>query len=345
MNVINLIVMGAGLMGTRHAIHIGKEQNAALCAIVDPSQAGRALALRSGTKWYENLAQALSEQRADGVIIATPNQLHVETGLEVIAAGLPVLIEKPIADDVGAATTLVEAAEEASIPLLVGHHRRHNPMVGKAKEIVESGRLGTLLTVTGHFWLKKPDDYFDAAWRREVGAGPIFINLTHDIDLFRYLCGEIVWVQAQESNLVRGHAVEDTAAILLRFANGILATFNVSDVVVAPWSWELTTGENPAYPRQDQSCYQIGGTHGSLSIPDLELWSYPGQKSWWEPLQRQRVPFVPDDPMAVQLRHFCDVIRRGAEPVVSGRDALNTLKVIDAIKRSARESTPVTLTA
>jgi len=124
-------------------------------------------------------------------------------------------------------------------------------MIEKAKQIIKSGRLGQVLTLHGQFWLMKPDDYFDIAWRREKGAGPVFLNLIHDVDLFRHLCGEVVCVQGQESNVVRGNAVEETAVILLRFASGALGTVNGSDSVVAPWSWELTAGENPAYPQQN----------------------------------------------------------------------------------------------
>ena len=73
------------------------------------------------------------------------------------------------------------------------------------------------------------------------------MNLIHDMDLLRHLCGEVTSVQAFESNAARGIR-EDSAVILLRFANGALGTVTVSDTIVAPWSWELTTGgENPAY--------------------------------------------------------------------------------------------------
>jgi predicted dehydrogenase len=270
------------------------------------------------------------------VIIATPNQLHVQHGLDAVAAGLPVLVEKPIADDVASAVRLVEAAEQARVPLLVGHHRRYNPMIRKAKEIVDSGRLGQVLVLHGHFWVTKPDDYFAVGWRCEKGGGPVFLNLIHDVDLFRYLCGEIVAVQAQESNAMRGNAVEETAVILLRFKNGALGTVSVSDSVAAPWSWELTAGESPAFPRQDQACYQIGGTLGSLSVPQLDLWSYAGKRSWSEPLSRERAAFAADNPLRLQIRHFCDVIAGKASPLVSGREGLSTLKVIEAVKTAAR---------
>jgi predicted dehydrogenase len=340
---VKLAVMGAGLIGRRHAEHVAGAPGATLSGIVDPSDVGRDLAERLGTRWHRSLADLVAAERPEGVVIATPNQLHVANGLEAVEAGIPAIVEKPIADDLAGAARLVAAAEKAGVPLLTGHHRRYNPMIAKAKEIVDSGRLGRVLAIHGHFWLMKPDDYFDVAWRREAGAGPILLNLIHDVDLFRYLCGEVVSVQASSANSVRGHAAEETAAILLRFASGVLATVTVSDTIVAPWSWELTTGENPAYPQQDQSCYQIGGTHGALTIPQLEIWSNRDRRGWWEPLARERVPFVPEDPLARQIRHFCDVIRNGAAPIASGREGLATLAVIDAVKRAAASGETVSL--
>ena len=336
MGQVAIAVMGAGLIGRRHAAHIAAEPSTRLAAIIDPAPGGRDVATEYGVRCYPNFASIPVGQRPDGVIVATPNQLHVDNGLELMAAGVPALVEKPIADSIDGARRLVEAAERAGVPLLVGHHRRHNPMIRKAKEIIESGRLGRVLTLSGQFWIMKPDDYFDVGWRREDGAGPILVNLIHDIDLFRYLCGEIVEVQAFSSNAVRGNPAEETAVALLRFENGTLGTVSASDSVVAPWSWEMTTGENPAYPQQDQGCYQIGGTHGSLAIPQLEWWSNPDKRSWWEPLRRERIPFVPEDPLRAQIRHFGKVIRGEEAPLVSGREGLATLGVIDAVKRAAR---------
>lgn len=332
---VRLAVIGAGLIGKRHAEHVAAEPRARLCAIVDPTPVGREVAAALDAPWFASFAEMLAAERPEGVIIATPNQLHVRHGLEAVEAGIPAIVEKPLADDLAEGARLVEAAEKAGVALLTGHHRRYNPMIRQAKEIIDSGRLGQVLALHGHFWLMKPDEYFDAGWRREKGAGPVLLNLIHDVDLFRYLCGEIVSVQAQSSNAVRGNAVEESAVILLRFANGALGTVTVSDSIVAPWSWELTTGENPAYPQQDQGCYQIGGTHGALTIPQLEIWSNPGKRSWWEPLLRERVPVAPEDPLKVQIRHFCDVIRDGATPIASGREGLETLKVIAAVQRAA----------
>ena len=142
-----------------------------------------------------------------------------------------------------------------------------------------------------------------------------------------------------ESSATRGHDVEDSASAILRFRSGAIGTATVSDTIVAPWSWELTASENPAYPRTGEACCWIGGTQGSLSIPDLGRWSQAAERSWWEPIARESVAFGRDDPLALQLRHFADVALGRAEPLVPGREGLETLKVVFGIKQAARSGT------
>ena len=142
-------------------------------------------------------------------------------------------------------------------------------------------------------------------------------------------------MQAIESSAACGNAVEDTAVILLRFENGVLGTITVSDVIVAPWSWELTTDENPAYPQAGEACYQIGGTHASMTIPYLDVWYNNEERGWCEPIHQERIRVDQADPLALQIRHFCQVIRGEEAPHVSGREGLNTLKVIAAVKQAA----------
>ncbi|WP_246763368.1 Gfo/Idh/MocA family oxidoreductase [Rhizobium sp. 007] len=332
---MRLAVLGAGLIGKRHIQHVLAEPQAELLAVIDPMPLGQKIAQESGARWFPSFAAMIEMHRPDGIIVATPNQVHVANGLEAVAAGVPALIEKPIADDIAAGEKLIGAAEAAGVPILVGHHRRHNPMIQKAKEIIDSGALGRILVANAMFWLFKPDDYFDIDWRRQAGAGPVFLNLIHDVDNLRYLFGDIVAVQARESNAVRGNVVEETSVILMEFASGLLATATVSDAVVAPWSWEMTTGENPAYPKTEEACYLIGGTHGSLTIPSLDVWKNGTKRSWWEPFEKQRIAVQHEDPLVLQIRQFCKVIRGEEAPRVSGREGLNTLNVIMAIKRSA----------
>ncbi|MEP0940672.1 MAG: Gfo/Idh/MocA family oxidoreductase [Rhizobiaceae bacterium] len=323
-------VVGAGLIGRKH-IDIAAAANA-LHAIIDPFEPGRELAQEKQCLWTPNLDEYLSSHKPDGVIIATPNQLHVAHGLACTRHKVPMLIEKPIADIPEQAEELVKQAAAAGVPILVGHHRRHNPLIKAAKSSIVEGKIGQIVSVHAQFWLRKPDDYFDVEWRRSKGAGPIFINLIHDIDLLRHLCGEVVQVQAMEANRTRGHEVEDSAAVLLKFDNGALGTVSVSDAIPAPWSWELTAKENPAYPATDANCYTIGGTMGALSIPDLTLWTQPQEQSWWAPIDHNNVPYDAADPLPLQFQHFLDVIDGKVEPLASGVEGLRTLRVISAIK-------------
>lgn len=335
-NPLRLSVLGAGLIGRRHIEHVLAEPQAVLHSIVDPSPAAADIAARAGVPWFADFAAMLAAGKPDGIIAATPNQLHVKNGMDAIAARIPVLIEKPVADDITAGLAMIEAGEKAGVPVLTGHHRRHNPMIQRAKAIVDEGQLGRIVTIHAFFQLMKPDDYFDVGWRREPGAGPMLLNFTHDIDLLRYLCGEVEAVQAFQSNAVRGFAVDETNVIILKFASGALGTVNVSDTVVAPWSWEQTTGENPVYPKTGESCYFLAGTHGSLSVPRLEFWSNESKRSWWEPFRVERLVAADQDPLRLQIRQFCAVIRGEEAPRVSGRDGLNNLKVVDAVFRAAK---------
>lgn len=325
----SIAVIGAGLIGQCHAELVA--EIGCLTAIVDPSDTTPEIAQRLGCNHYPSLEDCLRAEAIDGAIVATPNHLHVPIARELVAHGIPALIEKPIADTATEAAALDDYAQTKDVPLLIGHHRRHNPIVQAAKSVIDSGRLGRITLVDAKFWLYKPDDYFNQTWRTQTGAGPVFINLIHDIDLLRYLCGDIFDVQAMRSSAARGHAVEDTATALLKFANGALGTVSVSDTTVAPWSWEFTAAENPAYPHNQGPAYMIGGTNASLTVPDLKLWQHKGAKSWWEPIDQTALTVPKGDALRLQLKHFLEVIDRTAEPLVTAKTATESLKIIEAI--------------
>src|SRR4051812_33995482 len=206
---VRIAVAGAGLIGRRHIEEVDASSTAQLAAVVDPGPAAAEVADRFGVPLYPSLRGLLDAEKPDGIILATPNKLHVDGGLECVAAGVPVLVEKPIGDTVEGATTLVEAAEAAEVPLLTGHHRRYSPILAKAREIVAGGVLGRIVAVVGTALFCRPDDYFDVGggWRRQPGGGPILLNLIHEVDGLRYLLGDVVRVQAATSAATRGFPV------------------------------------------------------------------------------------------------------------------------------------------
>jgi len=335
-SALRLVIVGAGLIGQRHAAVIETLEHTNLCAIVDTADAGLQFAQSLNIHTYDSLITALEAERPDGVIICTPTTLHVEQAMQCVGAGVPCLIEKPIGTSSLESIELVTVAEERNVPLLVGHHRRHNPLVKAAKQCIADGVIGAVRSVHSHCWFYKPDDYYDIApWRTQKGAGPISVNLVHDVDLIRHLCGDVVAVQAMAAPSVRGFENEDVASAILTLDNGAIATITVSDSVVSPWSWEMTSQEYPVYPKTSEGCYRIGGSLGALSLPDMAIWTHEGNPDWWSPIDSTRLDYEPADPLTEQMQHFCEVINGKADPLVSGDEGYRSLRVIEAIQQAS----------
>jgi predicted dehydrogenase len=340
-----IAVAGAGYIGQAHIDVIQRSNTVTLCAVVDPLPASAEIAAKAGVPHYDSLDELLARDKPDGMVLATPNKLHVAHALQCINAGLPTLLEKPIASTVAEANIIVDAVAGKQATLLIGHHRAHSPIMAQARSVIESGKLGRLVSVMGSALFLKPDHYFiDAPWRRELGAGPLLMNMIHEVHNLRMLCGDIVAVQAIKSHAVREFPVEDTVAIILQFANGALGTFMLSDTAASARSWEQTSEENKAYPSyDDEDCYVISGTFGSLSVPTMRLKSYVKNedRSWWKPFDEAIVDMMRDDPIKLQMEHFGCVVRGEVAPLVSAQDGLNNLLIIEAIKLAASSGTSI----
>ncbi|VTU27309.1 Gfo/Idh/MocA family protein [Variovorax sp. RA8] len=334
-------VIGAGAIGRMHVERLLGHPEVAPAAIADPTPAARDYAAGIGVPWFADHRELLDRTRPGAVIVATPNSTHAEVGIACIERRLPVLMEKPVADTVAQGQRLCDAAAAAGVPLLVGHQRRHNPILRHARKLLADGIVGKPVSVTAMATWLKPDSYFELAWRRQAGGGPVLINLIHDIDLLRFLIGEVDSVQAMASNAVRGYEVEDTAAVLMRFACGALATLAVSDAAVAPWNWDLAAGEAAHYAQLDVNSHYISGTEGSLALPRLEVWRYAGTRGWHEPLTCSRTPVHRGDPYVEQLRHLRAVAEGREAPVCSGADGLRTLQAALAVQEAVRSQRPV----
>lgn len=340
MTTQRLVVVGPGLMGGKHIELILKSPRCDLVGIVTPErEVFNDVGERLHVSLFHDLQACLDATAPDGVIISSPNEFHYDQARLCVERDIPVLIEKPITATYEDAVRLVELVARRGARAIVGHHRAHSPLMATAKAVIEAGRLGRLVAIQGSAMFYKPPEYFDAGpWRREIGGGPILINLIHEIGIMRTLCGEIAAVQAIASNTLRGFPVEDTVAINLRFQSGALGTFVLSDTGASPRSWEMTSRENPVYPTYpDEDCYSITGTLGSLDFPTMRLKSHPAPQapSWHTPFTEEVIPVVREDPLERQLDNFLDVILGLAEPVVTAFDGAQNVRVADAIRYSA----------
>ncbi|PYI11048.1 oxidoreductase [Aspergillus sclerotiicarbonarius CBS 121057] len=366
MPVLNIIIIGAGLIGPRHAQSVLRHPSTNLLALIDPSPTASTTAATLNTLYFPSLSALLSTPdipHPDAAIICTPNHTHVPIALSCLDANIHILLEKPISDSISTALPLLHASKNhPELKVLIGHHRRFNPYITQTKKILTSGSLGTILAISGLWTIYKPTSYFSAptSWRKEKGMGGVLgINFIHDVDLLHYLFGPITRVYAERTTPQRGrddpqHTAEEGAAVTLRFGSGVVGTFVVCDGTPAPWSFEVGTGENPLIPMVPGNgngggaggFYRVLGTRGALSVPDLKRWSYDGgERSWSERLRvdefggevdREAVPFD------LQLGHFVDVLE-GRESVVrcDAVEGLRALVVVDAVKRALEGGVPV----
>ncbi len=332
---VPVCVIGGGSIGLRHATEAAASDTVDLSAVVEPDAKRRAELQGLGLPAVAELTAVPSHTR--GAIIATPTPDHRPSSLAAIDRGWAVLVEKPLTHSIAEADQLCAGADKAGVLLATGHHRRFHPFVAAAKEMRD--KIGDLVAVQGLWSLRKHDSYYDVPWRREPGAGPILTNLSHEIDLIRFLVGEITEVSAITSNARRGLVIEDTAAITFRFANGAVGNFLISDAGASPWAFEAACGENPEIAQSHQDPTRLIGTKGSLSFPSLTLWSAsgPGGAEWRKPLNATpSLEFPQVDPIREQLESFARAIEGTDDGLLAtGPDGRAVVAVTEAILTAA----------
>lgn len=167
------------------------------------------------------------------------------------------------------------------------------------------------------------------------------------MDDFHYITGKKVErVYAATRNTIRNGIIEDSGSIVLEFEGGITCSYFISDGVPSPWGYDMAAQE-----MHFMNCYagenslHVYGTKGSFGLPNMDFFSYlPERYGWTEPLQRTHFEVGRPDPATATLDHFADLCTgKETVPRCSGEEGLNTLKVIQAILRSAETGEVVTL--
>jgi predicted dehydrogenase len=314
---------GLGRMGRIHALDLAHRCAAAELGCVydaDPVVA-EALATELDVPWaasYEELLDA-----TDAVAIATPTALHAGMVETAAAAGRPVFCEKPLSLDRATALRAVEATERAGVSLQVGFHRRFDPDWAAVAARIHAGELGRIaLLRTSLRDMAPPDPAFLA------GSGGFFADVTvHDLDMARWLAGEVVEVSAHGASLDPAFAAVaelDTAVVVLRFASGALGVIDNSRS--AGYGYECST--------------EVVGTLATARIdaPPGPRWLTPGQSAHGVPRDfAERFPQA----YAAELDAFARCVRDGTPPLVDGHDAMAAFDLATAAAESWRTGRPV----
>lgn len=323
--MVRILVMGAGLIGGRHARLVADHPGCALVGVVDPDPD---CAVPAGVPRYADLSDV--DGAADAVIVATPTGLHMRHGIEAARKGLHVLMEKPVAASVDQARQLDDAVRAAEVACLVGHHRRYHPALVHLRDLVASGRIGAPVTATLIWAMRKPDSYFRQNWRSTDGS-PVMINLIHDVDMLRFVLGDITGLAGFGSDTQRNGGRLESGAVALRFASGATGTVSFADTTPSPWGFEAGMGENPNIAATGQDMWWITGTRGAVSFPSLRVWT--GAADWSQaPQVDETGPAERTVPLQAQLQHFLDVVRDGAPPRIGIADARESLRVTTEIE-------------
>ena len=314
-----ILVAGGGLIGARHLAAVMAHPDCVAAGLVDPDPN---VHTPEGVARFRDLSEV--DVPVDGVILATPTHLHAAQAEYAAKRGWHLLIEKPVTDDLEAALALSRTVERTGVGSLVGHHRRYHASIQQLKSLIADGSIGTLVTASLIWAMRKPDPYFQGNWRT-AGGSPVMINLVHDIDILRFVLGDIVDVCAVRGRGLRGSDRIESGAVALSFENGATGTIAFADTAPSPWGFEAGTGENPNIGTTGQDMMWITGTTGAISYPSMTLWK---GVEWGQPAQQ--APLKPvatgKPPLDAQLDHFIEVMD-GAKPLIDVADATRTLGV------------------
>jgi len=320
---LDIAVIGLGAIGSAHVDAVRNAPSARLAAVVDVD-AGRAaeVATRTGSKAYGSIEDLLSAENIDMAIIATPDSLHVEAVQRVAAAGIDVLLEKPIATTVADAATILRAVEAGGIKFTVGHCLRFDPKYVELKRQIAAGELGDLATVYA-----RRQNQVGVVERLKGRVSSLLFLGVHDIDIVNwYIDSPPVAVYCASSSGVmqaKGFPVDDVSFTTIRYANGAVA--------VVESGWLLP----PTYPRSGHFELVATGSRGLGRLDEFDEGLWVANETF------RHVPLV--DRLTPQVEHFAQAILADTRPLVSGPDAALAMEIALAAEISARENREVPL--
>lgn len=318
-----VVVVGAGQIGARHAIHAAAHPDVDLVAVIDPAD----VPVPAGVPRLASLDAFAGA--AEAAIIAVPSDMHLAAAEAALARGMALLVEKPVTGSLAEARRLAELAGDR--PVLAGYHRRHHPRVAALKALLKEGRIGPARGISVIWSVRKPEGYFDAPWRAGPGGSPVEINLVHELDLLAHVFGPIASVSGQ-LHPVAGAGRPDLGALVLRFATGMLGTVLFSDHAPSPWSFEAGTGENPHIAASGQDCWRIIGETGAIGFPSLTI--YGGAADWGAAQVAEVMPVTDQTaPLDAQLTHLAQVVAGRAAPAATVADAVAVWERVEEINQ------------
>ena len=314
MKKIGVAVIGIGFWGKNHARVFNELPNTELRAVCDiNSDKAQSVSEKIGIKGYSNSGKMFRQEEIDAVSICTwTTNLAIEAK-KALKAGKHVLVEKPMANSVRQAKRIINVAEKNELHLMVGFIERFNPGVQHVKSEIEMGKIGTLVSATARRV---------SQWPERIGdVGVVKDTAIHDIDIMRYFFAKNpIAVYAKVGNL-RHKKFEDYAQIMLTFDDGKTAFIEANWLTPYKIRNLLVTGS--------ESIIRLSYINQEITIETAGQ-SLTPRHEWKEPLK-------------LELNHFANSIINNKEPLVTGIDGLEALKIAESALKSATKSRAIKL--
>jgi len=327
--MIRIGVIGTGSMGRNHARVCADTKPVKLTGIADSDTAlSKKIAKQYDTTPYSSYKDLISS--IDAAIIATPTITHYDIAKELLHQGKHVLVEKPVCDSVGHAQELVKLAEKQGLVFAVGHIERHNPVVNFLKEGINEGKFGDLLTLTSKRVSNFPGRIRDVGVILDFGV--------HDIDVMRYLNGEITKVYTKAGTFNKNISHEDHATIMVTFEN------NTCGVIEVNWLTPLKIRK--LFLTCSKHCVEADYINQQVTLSSSSFETIDEGNLYRVPIQYNvdHITLQKREPLRNEIEDFVEAIQHQKQPLVTGFDGMQTLKIAEAALQSYTNGKEVKIT-
>ena len=316
MTPVRLAVIGLGMMGRHHGRIAPTLDGGDFIGAADP-QGDQHRVIHRGSVFL-NIPDLLSAE-IDAAVLAVPTHLHHEAALQLADAGVHVLIEKPLAESASDAAEIVSAFENTNLIAAVGHVERCNPALGEMQKRIHSGQLGPIFSIstvrTGPFPARITD------------VGVVKDLATHDIDIIRWLAGEIEEIHSVTKHKM-GRQHEDLVLAVGKTSHDVALVMQVAWI-------------SPFKQRSVTVLGERGALQADLLTSDLTFFENGHTSSEWETIQQMRgvtegnvtrYAFPKKEPILIELERFRDAINgKPVDGLVSLSDGLKTLQIAEKL--------------
>jgi myo-inositol 2-dehydrogenase/D-chiro-inositol 1-dehydrogenase len=325
---IGVAFLGVGRMGETHLRNLVGLSGVRVVAVADPNReaAERGKAISSAEVALTDIEKAITHPGVDAVVIVTPTETHARLIELAVNAGKAVFSEKPIALDLSETTRVVRLAQERGSSVQIGFMRRFDPGYAKAKARIEAGELGKLETFRA---LSR--DTYPPSLNFLKSSGGLFLDMAvHDLDLARFLVGEVEEVQAWGAVLIDDRFSQagdvDTAMTLLRFENGVLGITETSRR--SNWGYDIRT--------------EVAGAIGKVIVEAPQKTPLLFAREFSSTFDHfENFPDRFEKAYQLQLQSFFKDLQEGKRASPGPEDALETLRLAIAVTTSWKERRPV----